>query len=177
MREVFSKNILCHCHWAYIANPDFDLDVDGWWKGQVNGICGTASPGQISFTFGPHTDYVNLRIFIADDRPELEDFWEEVIESPFLITENTEISVTSSDGDPYDQPIFFESGEYRVRLCAVNYGLSEDVNCNSGEKLIEKYELIIWKSILYPDEIIKVTSDKARYWHESFAKDKGGPTS
>jgi hypothetical protein len=110
--------------------------------------------------------------------PHLDEKWEEVVESAFIILHQEELYFSDWDGETYGDPIPFESGEYRVRFCALKYGVSErpdpsyaDPVWTEKERIAaipyECYELTIWKEAARSDEIIKVTSPHARWLHKS----------
>jgi len=175
MHEVFFGQVFCHYHSAVfepVVPPNERLD-DDCWRGQRNGLCGTAVPAYISFTFGRHTGHVNLRILRSEVPPELDPKWEEVVECPFQIDRTVDLVVKDFNGDPYGSPITFQPGNYRVRYCALSFGPEEP--CPTGQSHAsesaeepEDYELTIWPStVLLRDEVVRVTSAEAAFWHKS----------
>lgn len=173
MTKFFIDYFPCQYHWAYMAKSGEYPGVDACWVGQKNGICGAALPGQISFTFGPHTGSVKLQVMLVDVAPPLHSEWEEVVEAPFVVEYAAEHAFIDFDGDLHGELLFLKPGEYRVRFCAVNYAITEVNTSQMAEEQwqaaieSEYYELVIWPEAIRPDEIIRVKSAHAAYWHKS----------
>jgi hypothetical protein len=177
--ELVLESFSCNYHSAYLAIPGESVGTPECWIGQKNGLCGTALPSQICFNFGPHTGAVKMRVvYVNSSPPRLDEKWEDVVESAFIILHQEELYFSDWDGETYGDPIPFEPGEYRVRFCALKYGVSErpdpsyaDPVWTEKERIAaipyECYELTIWKEAVRPDEIIKVTSPHARWLHKS----------
>ncbi len=183
MKQLYCDLFDSDRHWAWFAELGSYAGGAECWFGQKNGLIGTSLVNQIAFKFGPHTGAVNLRVFEHDQVPILNDSWEEIVESPLVINKSADYFLLDSNGDFYGDPMYFDSGHYRVRLSANKYGISErpdpahpdPVWTQEQRKaaiLEERYELIIWKESLRPDEIIKVTSPHAHSCHKYQQEDE-----
>ena len=172
MKTLYSGEIYCHYHWAYIAEAGLG-GSQLCWVGQRNGLCGSAAPNEIAFTFGPHTSMVNFQILFATDPPLIDPRWEEVVETPFVVERSSTFYLTDFNGDPYGDPMPLAAGTYRLRFSAINYNLTEQVPPTVSDEYgvmpsalaDERYELVIWPSPAYPDAVIKATTSDAKSWH------------
>ncbi len=172
MKQLYSGLFDSDRHWAWLAELGVYSGGSACWVGQKNGLIGTALANQISFKFGPHTSEINLNVFEYETPPRLSNIWEEVVESSLVITKRVELYLLDSDGDTYGNAMCFDMGEYRVRFCSINFGVTEDVDKFTSELDLavlaktEQYELSFWRQPASPDEIIRVTSPQARSWHK-----------
>ncbi|WP_396271203.1 hypothetical protein [Ideonella sp.] len=163
MRTVFNGTIFSHYGQAYIHLQDTCDWADGAFKGQRNGLLGTAVPTTLSLTFGLHTGDVALSVRIANSRPEVEEMWEEVVEAPFTMPESEILGLADWNGCIWE-PIPLEPGTYRARFTALAFGQGEEAE-ELNTSLIERYEVTFWRAPLEGDEVIKVTRPAALYWH------------
>lgn len=178
MKQLYFGRFDSDRHWAWLAELGARAGGSECWTGQKNGLIGTSLANQISFTFGPHTSEINIRIVACDYPPVLDDIWEEVVESPFMIDKSVALCLLDSNGDPYGNPIHLEVGNYRVRFCAINFGVTEDVDKLISETELaalassEQYELAFWREPTRPDEIIRAKSPHACSWHKFRQEDE-----
>ena len=165
-REVFADKVFAQYGQAYVqaANADFSAAHS---KGQANGLCGAAIPGQLFLVFGTHTGHVHLSIRICSDEPTLSEEWEEVVEVPFSPPTGTEVGFVDWNREVW-APVPLLPGTYRARYSAKNFRLAElgDQDFDPSGECVERYELVFWPAPIRADAILKVTSLHAKYWHE-----------
>jgi hypothetical protein len=174
MKTVYEKGIHISYSQAYVHLTDTDDDDDLTFDpcgehtdGQVNGLLGAKDPAGLFLTFGLNTGGVFLRVNISDSKPPLDQLWEEVVEASFNMPEARELVLVEwGGGDCTFIPL--QPGSYRVRYCAKNFRVAEDTGkfVSDDGKFIEQYELTFWPESMRDDEIIKVTSPSADYWHK-----------
>jgi hypothetical protein len=139
-----------------------DYDSDSWYElgcdGQVNGLCGAAIPGMLSFTTGMHTGEVSVRVEKHEGEPSLDPAWEEVVEVPFS-PRGPDLQLEWEDGESL--PLTVDTGMYRVRYCAINF-IQDDEMLDAGER----YLIQLWPAEPMPDVVVRQSRSYAAYWHE-----------
>ncbi len=167
MNIIFSGIARCSFHYLIVGVIDgADFDLNDTLAGQNNGICGTAVHGQIGLIFGPHTDAIHLTVALADDPPNLDYSWEEIVESPLFADEDLKMFMKGFDGDPRGPCIFIPAGDYRVRYSARNF-----TDTSYEADLTQRYQLVIWPDVEFkPDEVIKATNPNAKRLHHPILK-------
>ncbi len=169
MAQIFDGKLYVHYGQAYIFTYiGCDFYLDDCFTGQVNGLCGTIVPGVVFLITGLHTGDVGLTVEVLESRPPVDASWEEIVEAPFTVgAEADEDGPRIEDwkGDLVcNLPIAM--GNYRIRYCARNMDEASGVDTLlEGEDTIDFYALYIWPDEVTPDEVIKQTSRRARYWH------------
>lgn len=143
--------------------------------GQENGICGAAEPGHLFLTTGMHTGHVGLTVEIHDTAPPLDDYWEDIVEVSFT-PETATVYVNQWEGDSacaFDLPAI----PHRVRYCAtgMDAGNDEDVVFDD-EPAVDHYLLQFWPAPEEPDQVLKLTSNQAAYWHACASRQPPPPT-
>ena len=187
MPRIFDGKLSVHYGQAYIftnKGHDWEGYLSECFFGQVNGLCGTATPRVIFLITGLHTGSVGLTIDISEKTPPLlyrweerweehwEEHWEEIVEASFSFGEEVDregIWLYNWDGDRVCQ-IPLSPGSYRVRYCARNMDYANDVDTLVDEEPIDFYALYFWPCVEEPDAVIKCTSSHASYWHEEAQK-------
>jgi hypothetical protein len=131
-------------------------------RGQRNGLCGAALPGELHLITGLHTGDVGVRIELHSDEPALGDEWEEAVEATFATTSE---DLTLSSFDDRCGPIDLPPGTYRVRYCArgLQHGHEVDV-LDPGATPVDHYLLQFWPGG-GPERILRQSGAAAAYWH------------
>lgn len=134
-------------------------------RGQRNGLCGAAQSGSLFLVVGTHTGEVPVRVTLTSLEPEVGD-WEEAVEVSF--TPTTCHIVLEGWGGMFGVDLRLPMTTYRARWSGTDLGVGkrQDV-ATSDSPAPDKYELAFWPSPIAPDEILRVTSDEARYWHDN----------
>lgn len=93
----------------------------------------------------------------------IDDSWEEIVEVSF--TPSTQKVILSEWGGTYvcDIPILQKT--YRVRYCARDMALGNEVDTNVEDQPVDFYCLVFWPAAPAPDALVKQTSQVAAYWH------------
>lgn len=186
MKILFSGKFPVQAWHGYIWDVDFNRTPGYGFRGQRNGLLGVAELDHIVLGFGCHTAPVDLEIKLYEERPVLEDKWEEVVEASFFVRSSLDAinaaSVASHVGGSGVQFMLWAflgglvgefcipEGSYRLRYCAQNFGALEFDDEEFPDQH-EYYELCFWPAPIGSDEIIRVTKDRARWRHESQQKD------
>lgn len=143
--------------------PEGDLGVE--FRGQTNGLLGAGHPGQLFAVAGLHTGHINVRVVLRLDAPALGD-WEDIVEASFTSGHSPLWFAAFDDGEEIDLPV----GSYRARWSAS--GMDTDHVFDSpayGTPAPGRYELCLWpEADARPDEILRVSSAAARYWHSEW---------
>jgi hypothetical protein len=155
-----------HVHYRFIDVHGVDSDPHGDFavqrRGQRNGLCGAAVPGQLHMVTGLHTGDVGFRVELHPEEPPLDALWEEAVEVSFRAT-IAEMGLHAFQ-DIYEFSL--PPGDYRVRYCARGMQQGEEQDTLSGGQPIDFYLLQFWLSRPpAPDRILRLTSNAAAYWH------------
>jgi hypothetical protein len=130
------------------------------WRGQENGICGAALPGALELVVGTHTGWIPFRVESHTGEPAVDDAWEEIVEVAFAPT-GEEIRLRGLDGDEvygFRLPLGNYRARYHVR------GIDEG---DHTDDVRDAYLIQFWPAVPVPDRIVKVTSERAAYWHRA----------
>ena len=163
--EVFAGPLWVHYGAAYIFVGDPESsDLKACFRGQANGLCGTASSGVMSLVTGLHTGQVGLTVEVSDAPPEVDSSWEEIVEAPFLVSD---LPVALYEwGEASGQPLSLPQGQYRARYSARNMQAGSDQDTSADdETIIDEYRLQLWPAPASPDQVIRQTSSIAANWH------------
>jgi hypothetical protein len=125
MKTLYEGTVFASFNLAHIT-PRGGSQTDLSWKGQKNGLCGTAAANEIKLNFGVHTGLVYLYIWQSETKPDLDASWEEVVEAPLLITANIDLYIYNLNGDTHGGPMPFTAGTYRARFSAKNFRLGDE---------------------------------------------------
>ncbi len=146
-----------------------DSGVGGWDQeveqraGQRNGLLGAAQPGFLLISTGMHTGLVPFRVEVHQAAPPLDDTCDEVVEASCDLR-GPELSLSAFEwGTSIALP---RGGPHRVRLSARDYQAGrEQERYEPDQPVRDSYLLQLWPAPMAPDEINKVTSPHAEYWH------------
>jgi hypothetical protein len=153
----------------YFLRATFDV-----FGGQQNGLLGVVSLNYMILVFGVHTGTVNLKIVRTDEEPQLDAYWEEVVEASWTMPADSKLTVDDNFVNTFCAPVQLPAGTYRVRFCAKNFGVAEAwwaEGWGTGRGLdeyvgpTEQYELTFWPAPWAPDQVLKVKSPRAAGMH------------
>jgi hypothetical protein len=149
---------------AYVASDlkDFEPEVNAYFFGQRNGMLGAAKDGMLYLITGKTDGEVHLSVHVAEQRPLLDDSWEECVEASF------------SPATPlvrlfdWDRAVVCEiplpEHNYRVRYTA------RGMDAGHAGTQTDAYGLWFWPAPAAPDAIVRQTSARAAYWHGEVAR-------
>jgi len=132
-------------------------------QGQVNGLCGTRTPHQVSLITGLHTGAVPLRVEWSGEEPALGDEWEDVVEAS--------VELTSAAGSLQSFEDFYDiewpaTGWHRVRMSATGMDAGKDLDTTGeDDDAPDRYLLQLWPAPEAPDAVVRQASEIAAYWH------------
>jgi hypothetical protein len=160
---LFDGHVDVHYRFVNVHGVDDDPhgDFAGQRRGQRNGLCGAAVPGQLHLVTGLHTGAVGFRVELYSAEPALADVWEEAVDVSFHPNTDELGLYAFEDMHEFSLP----PGDYRVRYCARGMQQGADEDTLSGHEPIDFYLLQFWPAPPGPDRILRQTSDTAAYWH------------
>ena len=164
LKVLFSGPVNVCYGQIYVVSPGCEaVLLENSFKGQVNGICGAQVPGGLMLLCGLHSGSVSLEVSVHVNEPSVDGSWSEVVEAPFQFL-STPVVLEDWDGYaicelPIDGPGFM------ARWSARRFGEAEDAGRLEDEDPYEEYRLQLWRSSTLKERIVKVWSEKARYWH------------
>jgi len=167
MSKIFEGPLQVHYGQAYILPDDMcGLDLNDSFRGQVNGLCGAATPGALFLLTGQHTGQVGFTLEVFETAPAIDAKWEEIVEVSLEVCE-LGVSLVKWEGEE-KYPIPLSTGCYRVRYCALD--MQQGQESFGDEGIVDFYYLCFWPSTRVKDAVVKQTSQIAQYWHESARK-------
>ncbi|EQD86654.1 hypothetical protein A8924_0124 [Saccharopolyspora erythraea NRRL 2338] len=165
MRTLFDGEVHVHYGQIYVQSEIGALTLEEHRAGQSNGLCGAAVPGQLFLTTGLHTGHVGFTVEVHDERPDVDEAWEEAVEASFRPL-SPEVALVEWGGEAA-WSLDLEEIDYRVRYCAVAMDESRRVDTRTdGEPMVDRYLLQFWPAPPGPDAVVKQTSVTAEYWHQ-----------
>ncbi len=143
----------------------FDGEWDRFFKGQVNGLVGAADPGGVYLNLGRRSGGSRVRLDLLDAEPPLPPSrYEDVVEVSMDVPAHAEVQWMSWAGESAGPVEGVEPGEYRLRVSARGRDAGRDDEF--AESVVDEYLLELWPSPVAPDEILRVGSQDAQYWHQ-----------
>jgi len=177
MQVLFAGGVHVHYGQIYVQSgvesPQGGLS-DAF-AGQLNGLCGAATPGWLFMVTGLHTGHVGFTVELHDTAPPLDDAWEDVVEVSFRATAAPVLLVQWAGEASW--PLAIEPVDLRARYSASGMDQAQQADTIlSGEPELDRYLLQFWPAPPAPDQVLKQTSAKAAYWHR-YAKELPPPPS
>jgi hypothetical protein len=143
----------------------FDGDWDRFFTGQVNGLVGAADAGGVYINLGRRSGGSRLRIVLLDAEPPLSPSrYEDVVEVSTVVPGDADVQWMSWAGEASGRVAGVEPGEYRLRVSA--QGRDAGSAGEFAEGVVDEYLLELWPSPMEPDEVLRVGSQDAQYWHK-----------
>jgi len=145
-----------------LPNNSYGPELEDSFRGQSNGICGTAVKEAAFLITGLHTGNIYLTIDLLGTAPSVEAVWHDVVEVPLIVGDGGLWLV--SWGGEEELNLGLAPGSYRIRYSALNMGDAEELDIEATEE-VEKYSVVIWPSSDNCETIVKQKSESAVYWH------------
>lgn len=158
---------VCYGQFYFLSTDDWDGDLMHCFPCQENGLCGVSSKGVVFFITGLHTGNITLKVILHSSEPELDQSKDEIVEASFTVSDLP--MKLEAWGGELVKDTELSPGTYRIRYGAKNFGVAEELG-KFEEGDIECYDVDIWPAPYSKDEIIKVTSEQAMYWHSEIKK-------
>ena len=171
MPRIFEGSLSVDYAQAYVCAGELSqLEAGDYFKRQENGLCGASIPHALWLVFGMESGEVGFTIDVLDAAPPLDDSWEEIVEVPFAVAEDSgEINLLQWPGEAVCS-IPLLPGNYRVRYCARGMDEGHDTDTIlDDEPLVDFYSLTFWPAENAKDRILKQTSEQAQYWDGTVA--------
>lgn len=166
--ELFAGELDVHYGFVHLLTNGHDepalLDVAR--HGQTNGLAGAAVAHQVHLITGLHTGSVAFTVAWSPAEPPLDDEWDEVVEVSLHVAETTAALRGFDDWHPLTLPA---AGPHRVRYSAAGFEAGRQVD--TARPGPDRYLLQLWPAPPTPDEVVRLTSAHAAYWHDVAWKD------
>ena len=152
---------------AWTEDGGFDGDSDRFFRGQVNGLVGAADPGGVYINLARRSGGSHVRITLLDSAPPLPPVeYDDVVEVSVRIPSDADVRWTTWAGETSGPLAGFAPGDYRVRVSAK--GRDSGADGEFADVVVDGYIVEIWPDNEAPDEIRRVGSENARYWHREW---------
>ncbi|MFC1440214.1 hypothetical protein ABUW04_18330 [Streptacidiphilus sp. N1-10] len=167
MRVLVDGEVSVHYHQLYVESDQdrFTPGLEEAFAGQAAGLCGGAQAGALWLTIGLHTGDVGFTVELHQDRPPVDEAWEEIVEVGFTPSSPRTQLLQWAGEARWDLDL--AEVDYRVRYCAIGMDRARIAdNRPAGVPQLDRYLLQFWPSPLEPARVLKQTSETAAYWHE-----------
>lgn len=166
MRVLVDGEVHVHYSQLYVVSGyELSPDLHRAFGGQVNGLCGAATPGSLYLITGLHTGRVGFRVELHDEAPPVDDTWEDVVEVPFRPT-GEPVALMQWAGEA-TWPLDVGDGDLRGRYCGHGMDRARQADTRlDGQPELDRYLLQFWPAPPGPDQVLKQTSAVAGSWHE-----------
>ncbi|MBT0770775.1 hypothetical protein KIH74_17665 [Kineosporia sp. J2-2] len=132
------------------------------YEGQSNGLLGAVFPGLLEMSTGLHRGSVGFRLVVADQAPQIEDDWEDVVEASFVPVGPSQLQWWNPVCR-FDLPAV----PHRVRFSARGMDEARRHPWRADHApVIDHYELAFWPAPPAPDVVVRKGSACAAYWHD-----------
>ena len=162
MRIYKDKFPVVYGQFYFFSDTDWDGNLEACFSSQTNGLCGVSFPGIVFFITGLHTGNISLDVNLFESEPPLNELADEIVEASIEVVDPN--IALESWGEEKKVELGLTPGTYRLRYRALDFGKAEDLGLyDEGD--IEFYCVDIWSAPFSGDQIIKVQSEQAKYWH------------
>lgn len=143
----------------------FDGDWDRFFTGQVNGLVGAAHGTGIYVNLARRSGGSRVQIVVLDSEPPpASPRFEDVVEVSTMVPADADVRWVSWAGESAGSLGDIDAGPYRVRVSA--HGRDAGHADEFAEGVVDEYVIELWQAAVRDDEVVRVGSDNARYWHE-----------
>ncbi len=154
---------------AWAKDGGFNGDVDRSFRGQVNGLVGAADPGGVYISLSRRFGGSPMRIVLLDSAPEPPPIeYEDVVEVSVRIPAGAEVRWITWFREVSGPLGGLGPGDYRVRVSAKGRDAAQGMRGVAAEGLVDAYLVELWPAGHGPDEILRVGSKDAQYWHREW---------
>jgi hypothetical protein len=143
----------------------WDGDADRFFKDQHNGLVGAAVSGTVVIMLARWSSGSAVRIVLEASEPRTNADWEDVVETSFDLPPGR-LMRWSTWGGGSGGPLSVPPGQYRLRVSAV--GRDAGVQNEFADEVVDRYLLELWPAPAAPDAVLRVGSDDARRWHQTW---------
>jgi hypothetical protein len=153
-------------HFNLMWSDDFGFDgnLDRFFDGQVNGLVGAADPGCLFVQFARRSGGSQVRLVLLDAKPPLPPpRYEDIVEVSVTFPPGAAVWWMSWAGETSGTLGDVPPGPYRLRVSS--HGRDAGSLDESGDGVVDEYLLELWPSARRDDEVLRVGSEDARYWH------------
>lgn len=166
MQTLFDGEVHTDYNQIYVVSgPDSDGASETAFNGQVNGLCGAASPGFLYLSTGLHAGHVGFIVELHEEAPPVDDFWEDVVEVTFRPGSET-LHVVQLFGEAACS-LALPQVDLRVRYCASGMDAAAPLHfVPDDEPTVDRYLLQFWPAPPSADRVVKQTSAAAARRHD-----------
>jgi hypothetical protein len=144
-----------------------DLGFDGDWDrsfgGQVNGLVGAAHGNGVYVNLARRSGGSQVRVSIVDTAPPLSEHHEDIVEVSVTIAEDADFRCETWAAESVRSLGRVAAGTYRVRVSARGRDAGRDGEFDDG--VVDSYLIELWPAPFADDQIVRVGSEDAKYWH------------
>jgi len=146
-------------------NEDDYLLAEQAFKGQANGLCGAAEKGKLFLVAGPQTGAILIDVLLHSSEPPVDKAFEDSVECSMQVPENKAGLCSWAHEESYTLDL--PPGNYRVRysISGMDRDYAEDSEDVDAPIPGQRYLLQFWPASGTKDQILKVGSETAAYWH------------
>jgi hypothetical protein len=147
----------------------FDGNFDRFFDGQVNGLVGASDPCGIYFVLARRSGGSRVRIAIHDVAPPMPSaYYEDVVEVSATIPPDARVNWMSWANESQGTVAIEPAADYRVRVSA--HGRDAGRDGEFAPDVVDEYRIDLWPATVGPDEIIRIGSEDAAYWHNEIGR-------
>lgn len=151
----------------------FDGDCDRFFGGQENGLVGAAVPDGLYINLARRSGGSRVRIELMESEPALLDrTWGDVVEVSVTVPEHAETGWATWAGESTVR-LELPPGSYRVRVSAQNRDAGRAGEF--AEAVVDSYRIQLWRAETREDEVLRVGSEDAQYWHREAGSRRSAP--
>ncbi|RZU72175.1 hypothetical protein EV384_0519 [Micromonospora kangleipakensis] len=143
----------------------WDGDADRFFKDQQNGLVGAAVSGNVVILLARRSGGSAVRIVLKASEPRANADWEDVLEASFDLPPGRVMRWSTWAGESGGS-LAVPPGQYRLRASAV--GRDAGVQNEFADEVADRYLLELWPAPAAPDAVLRVGSDDARRWHQTW---------
>ena len=147
------------------------LSVERAFSGQANGLCGGAQKGKLFLVAGPQTGAILIDVLLHSSKPPVDETFEDAVECSMQVPENQTGLCSWAHEETYTLDL--PPGSYRVRysISGMDRDYTEDDEDVDVPISGQRYLLQFWPASAAKDQILKVGSETAAYWHGTLETD------
>ena len=142
----------------------FDGEFDRFFTGQTNGLVGAADQHGAYVILARRSGGSRVRVVLHEGPPALPPpYYEDVLEVSLSVPAGADVQWRSWAGETSGSLPDIGPGTYRLRVAA--HGRDAGRDGEFAEGVVDEYLLELWPSAATVDEVVRVGSEDARYWH------------
>jgi hypothetical protein len=142
----------------------FDGNFDHFFNRQVNGLVGAADPSGVYVNLARRSGGSRVRIVLVDVASPLPPpYYEDVVEVSVIVPSGVDVRWLSWAGESSGTVEGLPPGSYRMRVSAHGRDAGHDGEFTEG--VVDEYLLEFWAAEAAADEVLRVGSENAKYWH------------